>query len=297
MNILLFGANGQLGTAFRDLSKTDLFPLGWSLIALDQAECDLNQEPSILATLEEKKPDLILNAAAYTAVDLAEKEQGVCEAINSRAPAVMARYCAERKIPLVHFSTDYVYAGAGSAERTEQEPQAPLNFYGASKARGDEAVMASGCDHLIFRTSWVFSHVGKNFVLTMLRLGAERSELKVVDDQVGSPTYAPDLAEYSLYALMRALERKLEGKGFPSGVYHLCNSGQTSWAGFARAILPNTRVVGIPSAEYPTPARRPLNSRLSLQKIIDTFGLVPRPWQEALQACISRVQSGIGGGS
>jgi dTDP-4-dehydrorhamnose reductase len=294
MNLLLFGANGQLGKAFRELASSEAFPLGWTLQALSSKDGDLSSDSALRSALEGARPDVVINAAAYTAVDLAEKEQERCEAINARAPAVMARYCAERKIPLVHFSTDYVYAGVGSAERTEQEPHAPLSFYGASKARGDEAVMASGCDHLIFRTSWVFSHTGKNFVLTMLRLGSERSELRIVDDQIGSPTYAPDLAEYSLHALMRALESKLEGKGFPSGVYHLCNSGQTSWAGFARAILPNTRVVGIPSSEYPTPARRPLNSRLSLQKFIHTFGLTPRPWQEALEACLKKVKENHG---
>jgi dTDP-4-dehydrorhamnose reductase len=290
MNLLLFGANGQLGKAFRQLAESEAFPLGWTLQALSSKDCDLASEPALLAALESARPDVVINAAAYTAVDLAEKEQEKCEAINARAPALMARFCAERKIPLVHYSSDYVYSGDGSAERTEQEPHAPVNFYGASKARGDEAVMVSGCDHLIFRTSWVFSHTGKNFVLTMLRLGAERAELKVVDDQIGSPTYAPDLAEYSLYALMRALESKLEGKGFPSGVYHLCNSGQTSWAGFARAILPTTSVIGIPSSEYPTPAQRPLNSRLSLQKFGQTFGLIPRPWQGALEACLKKVK-------
>jgi dTDP-4-dehydrorhamnose reductase len=294
MNLLLFGANGQLGKAFRALAESEAFPLGWTLQALSSKDGDLSSVSSLRAALEGARPDVVINAAAYTAVDLAEKEQEKCETINARAPGLLARYCAERKIPLVHYSTDYVYAGGGSAERTEQEPHAPLNFYGASKARGDVAVMASGCDHLIFRTSWVFSHEGKNFVLTMLRLGSERPELRIVDDQIGSPTYSPDLAEYSLHALMRALESKLEGKGFPSGVYHLCNSGQTSWAGFARAILPNTRVVGIPSSEYPTPARRPLNSRLSLQKFIHTFGLTPRPWQEALEVCLKKVKENHG---
>jgi dTDP-4-dehydrorhamnose reductase len=294
MNLLLFGANGQLGKDFRALATSEAFPLGWTLHALSSQDCDLSNEGALRLALEGARPDVVINAAAYTAVDLAEKEPEKCEAINARAPAVMARYCAERKVPLVHYSTDYVYAGAGYEARAETEPHAPLNTYGASKARGDEAVMASGCDHLIFRTSWVFSHTGKNFVLTMLRLGAERPELKIVEDQIGSPTYAPDLAEYSLHALMRALERKLEGKGFPSGVYHLCNSGQTSWAGFARAILPHTRVVGIPSAEYPTPAQRPLNSRLSLQKFINAFGLTPRPWQEALEVCLKKVKESHG---
>ncbi len=288
MKILLFGTNGQLGRAFRELSETEAFPLGWTLIAPGSSECDLADPDAVGDVLARESPDVIVNAAAYTAVDLAETEREKCEAVNARAPALLARYCAGRGIPLLHYSTDYVYDGRGASARPETEPHAPLNAYGASKARGDEAIGASGCEHLVFRTSWVFSHEGRNFVRTMLRLGGEGRELRVVDDQVGAPTYAPDLARYSLHALMRALEQKLEGKGFPSGVYHLCNSGFTSWAGFARAILPEAKITGIPSSDYPTPAVRPRNSRLSLEKFIRTFGINPRPWEEALAECLQK---------
>ena len=290
MKILLLGANGQLGTAFQELSRTEAFPLGWTLMALSSKDCDLKVKASIEAALSRVQPDVIINAAAYTAVDLAEKEQEACDAINATAPKLLAEYCKAHGVPLVHYSSDYVYSGEGSEPRNESAPIAPLNVYGASKAKGDEAIAKAGCDYLIFRTSWVFSHVGKNFVKTMLRLGAERPELRVVDDQVGSPTYAPDLAKYSLEALMRSLEKKAAGMAFPTGVYHLANSGTTSWAGFARAILPKTKVTGILSAEYPTPAKRPLNSRLSLKKFTTVFGLKPRSWQESLQDCLTQLK-------
>jgi dTDP-4-dehydrorhamnose reductase len=290
MKILLFGANGQLGTAFRALAASEAFPLGWTLRPVDSNECDLASSGAVRAVLERENPDLVVNAAAYTAVDLAETERDRCEAVNALAPGIMGAFCRERGIPLVHYSSDYVYSGDGAGARDEQEPVAPLNFYGASKARGDQAVIESGCEHLIFRTSWVFSHTGKNFVKTMLKIGASRRELRVVDDQTGSPTYAPDLARCSLEALMRALEATAVGKAFPSGVYHLANTGFTSWAGFARAILPSHHVSGIPSPEYPTPARRPLNSRLSLSRFVNTFGVHPRPWQEALADCLKALK-------
>ncbi|MBU6154860.1 MAG: dTDP-4-dehydrorhamnose reductase [Bdellovibrionales bacterium] len=290
MKILLFGANGQLGSAFQDLSKTDAFPVGWTLVGLSSKECDLSDESILAERLEREKSDLVINTAAYTAVDRAEKEQTLCDAINARAPAVMAAYCKAKGIPLIHYSTDYVYEGAQNCEHFEAEAPKPQNVYGASKARGDEAVVALGGEHLIFRTSWVFSHVGKNFVNTMLKLGAEQSELRVVEDQFGAPTYAPDLAEYSLHALMRGLEQKAVTGGFPSGVYHLTNSGVTNWADFARAITPATRIVGISSSEYPTGAKRPLNSRLSLEKFTKAFGVRPRPWQEALRVCLERLK-------
>ncbi len=291
MKILLLGANGQLGTAFQDLARTDAFPLGWTLGAWSSKDLDLAKTDSLLSKISAFAPEAIINAAAYTAVDLAEKERDPCKSINTDAPAVLARFCKARGIPFVHYSSDYVYEGSGTGDRSETEAHAPKNYYGLTKAMGDEAIVASGSEYLIFRTSWVFSHTGKNFVKTMLRLGAERSELKVVDDQVGAPTYAPDLAKYSLHALMRALELKAQGQKFPSGVYHLTNSGATSWAGFARSILPNTRIIEIPSAEYPTPAARPLNSRLSLAKFTEIFGVTPRPWQDALATCLEKLKN------
>lgn len=294
MQILLLGANGQVGRAFQELSKTDAFPIGWSLNAWDRVRGDLSKPSDLIAAIEyahtQTPIDVIINAAAYTQVDLAEKETEICDAINAVAPGIMAAFCKSHGIPLVHFSSDYVYSGEGAEPYLESEKHQPLGYYGASKAKGDEAVAASGCDHLIFRTSWVYSHEGKNFVKTMLRLASERSELRVVRDQVGSPTYALDLAQYSLHALMKALEMKVEGKPFPSGVYHLTNAGTTSWAQFAEVILSGKKIIGIPSSEYPTPAKRPINSRLDLNKVIETFGVHPRPWQEALVDCLKKIK-------
>jgi len=290
MKILLLGANGQLGKSVVEFSTSENWPIGWKLLAWDRVLGDLAKPDELVARVADQKPDVIINAAAYTKVDQAEKERALCEVINATAPAKLAEYCAKKKVTLVHYSTDYVYAGTGDAAHYETDPIAPNNFYGKTKGEGDQAIEKSGSDYLIFRTSWVYSHTGKNFVLTMLKLGAEMDSLKVVNDQIGSPSYAPDLAKYSLDALMKALEQKVEGKRFPSGVYHLCNSGVTSWCDFAKAILPGKNINGIPSSEYPTPAKRPLNSRLSLKKLVATFGLKPRPWQEALADCLKQVK-------
>jgi len=307
MQILLLGANGQVGRAVQYLSKTDAFPIGWTLHAWDRQLGDLSNPEALIAEIEHAHAqapiDVIINAAAYTQVDLAEKETDLCNAINAVAPGAVAAFCKSKGLPFVHFSSDYVYSGEGVEPHLESEPHQPLGYYGASKAKGDELVAASGCDHLIFRTSWVYSHEGKNFVKTMLRLGADRTELRVVGDQVGSPTYAPDLAKYALDALIQAMMTKVEKGAFPSGVYHLTNSGYTNWAEFTGSIFTHARalggamasalkvetVVSIATAEYPTPARRPLNSRLSLQKYITTFGVSPRPWSEALKDCLKEL--------
>ncbi len=297
MKILLLGKTGQIGQAFQALAATDHWPIAWDLIPWGREEADLSKPDSVLTQVEKLKPDVIINAAAYTQVDKAESERELCETINATMPEKLAAYCAQLKIPLVHYSSDYVYAGTGTAAHLESEPYSPQNFYGLTKAKGDEAIqrvanqakLPGSIDALIFRTSWVYSHTGKNFVLTMLRLGRERDSLNVVEDQVGSPSYAPDLAEYSLDILMQALERKVETGIFPSGVYHLCNSGFTTWADFARAILPGKTIKGILTSEYPTPAKRPLNSRLSLKKIETAFGIKPRSWQEALQDCLKGI--------
>lgn len=289
MKILLLGANGQVGQAIQELSQNEGFPIGWSLIAWGREEGDLSDLKTLIAKVEMLMPDVIINAGAYTHVDRAETDRDLCEQINAAAPSALAGYCKSHSIPLVHYSSDYVYEGSGTHEHTESEALNPSGSYGKAKARGDQAITQSGCEHLIFRTSWVYSHTGKNFVKTMLKLGSERPELKVVNDQVGSPTYAPDLAGHALDVLMLGLEKKINGEAFPSGVYHLCNSGVTSWCEFAKRILPQVRVVGIPSSEYPTPAKRPLNSRLSMEKITRTFGIKPRPWRDALAECLHKI--------
>jgi dTDP-4-dehydrorhamnose reductase len=290
MKILLLGASGQLGQAFLELSKTDAFPIGWILTPLERSEVDYSHSEAVESRVRLEKPDLILNCAAYTAVDRAESELDLAEQVNGRIPSLLARIAKDLSIPLIHYSSDYVYAGSGVEPHLETEPPAPLNHYGRSKAMGDEGIQAAGCDHLIFRTSWVYSHTGKNFVKTMLRVSKEQIELRIVNDQFGAPTYAPDLAKYSLQAIMRALEMMATEKRFPSGVYHLANTGAVSWADFARVILPGKKIVGISTREYPTPAMRPMNSRLNLNKFQSTFGIHPRNWEIALEECLQNLR-------
>ena len=290
MKVVLLGSQGQVGQAFQKLAQTDAFPIGWELISWDRSEGNLGKPEELIIKIQTLKPDAIINAAAYTQVDLAETEMESSQTVNAKAPALLAEYAAKTKVPLIHFSTDYVYGSEGSAPHLETEALLPSNQYGRSKARGDEAILKSGCDYLIFRTSWVYSYVGKNFVRTMLKLGETKTELKIVNDQFGAPTYAPDLAMLALDAFMQSLEKKASGETFPSGVYHLTNSGFTTWAEFAQTILPQVKVIGIPTREYPTPAKRPSNSRLSLQKFIQTFGLEPRAWQSALKDCLSHLK-------
>ena len=248
MQILLLGANGQVGRSLQELARTDLFPIGWTLLSWDRKEADLSEPEKLITAIDRLHSistiDAIINAAAYTQVDLAEKETDLCETVNAEAPAALAEFCKHHRIPLVHFSSDYVYAGEGDEPHLESEEIAPINRYGITKAAGDRSILESGCDHLIFRTSWVYSHEGKNFVQTMLRLGSEKKELRIVDDQVGAPTYAPDLSKYALYGLIRSMMKKVEDGDFPSGVYHLANSGNTSWAQFASTIFEVARSLG-----------------------------------------------------
>lgn len=295
MKILVLGSKGQLGTALMEIAQGPKFPIGWEFIGWAREDVDITQLDVLCEKVKTLKPSVVINAAAYTYVDKAEAEAKLCQTINVKAPEALAKTCLELKIPLIHFSTDYVYAGEGSEAHVETDPHYPLNFYGMTKARGDEAIQKVGCDHLIFRTSWVYSHAGKNFVLTMLRLATEKKELRIVNDQVGSPTYAPDLAKYALEALMKAMELRLDGKPFPSGIYHLSNSDTTTWYDFAKAFLPKEiDIQGISTLEYPTPAKRPLNSRLSLEKFEKTFGIHPRNWHEALNECVKKIGASHG---
>jgi dTDP-4-dehydrorhamnose reductase len=291
MKVLLLGSTGQLGQAFVEMSQTEKFPIGWTLTSWGRAEGNLSEPDELLRRIEAFHPDIIINAAAYTKVDLAEQEIDLCERINTESPAMLAAYARKHHAVFVHFSTDYVYGDDGLDAHLESERLRPQNQYGRAKALGDEAVLRSGSDHLIFRTSWIYSFTGKNFVKTMLKLSETHPELKVVNDQVGSPTYAPDLAEYSLDALMQALEKKAGGEAFPAGVYHLTNSGVTSWADFAKSIIPQVSIQEIPTSEYPTPAKRPLNSRLNLEKFTRVFGIKPRDWQSALKACLAEIEN------
>ncbi len=304
MNVLLLGATGQLGQAWIALSKSEEWPKGFNLISYSRQTADLSQPEKLITLIEEihaSSPiSMIINTAAYTQVDLAENERKNCRLINSISPAKLADFCATHHIKLIHYSTDYVYSGKGDAAFTEEENYQPLNYYGLTKSEADAAIEESGAPHLIFRASWVYSYVGKNFLHTMLKLGKEREQLKIVSDQIGSPTYAPDLAHYTLEAIKKSLVMEALRGDFPSGVYHLCNSGTISWSGFAEEIFKLARAQGmqlavkevseIPSSEYPTPAKRPLNSRLNLGKIEHTFQIKPRSWKVALAECLQKVE-------
>ena len=275
--ILILGATGQVGRALTALLGPD------KCRALTRSEARLDHPEELATRLDRLKPSAIINAAAYTAVDLAEKEKDSARTINALAPGVLARWCAEHDIPFIHYSTDYVFSGEGDRPWQELDPIAPLNTYGATKAEGESRIAAAGGKWLIFRTSWVYDADGKNFLNTMLRFGAERETLRVVADQHGAPTYAPHLARATLQALEKALQLPV----FPSGIYHLCNSGETTWHTFAQAIFEKARALQIPlkvqsvdaisSAEFPTPARRPSNSRMDLSKIRNTFSFSSDP--------------------
>jgi dTDP-4-dehydrorhamnose reductase len=260
---------------------------------------DLTDERALLSLVRELRPQLILNPAAYTAVDKAESEPTLAEALNVHVPGLLAREAAALGALLVHYSTDYVFDGSGAAPRDETAPTGPLSVYGRTKLDGERAIQSAGGAHLIFRTSWVFGDHGHNFVKTMLKLGAEREHLRVVDDQVGAPTSAAFLARSTLAAVEQTLTE-------PSltGLYHLCNAGETSWHGFAVEIFAEARRRGsklrvervepIPSTEYPTPARRPLNSRLACGKFERTFAQLRPTWQEALRETLAELQAQSG---
>jgi dTDP-4-dehydrorhamnose reductase len=276
LKILLLGRNGQVGW---ELEQT-LAPLG-EVTALGRAQLDLADVPRLVASVRALQPEAIVNAAAYTAVDRAETEREAAFAVNATAPRVLAEEARRSGALLVHFSTDYVFDGAKASAYVEEDPANPINVYGASKLAGERAIAASGCRHLVLRTSWVYGPRGANFMLTMLRLARERPQLRVVDDQVGAPTSSTAIAR----ATATVLERTLRSPGL-AGFYHLAAAGETTWCGFARAILARagfeTPVVPIRTEEYPTPARRPRNSRLDCSRLRQAFGVALEPWQEAL---------------
>ncbi len=285
MKILLFGKNGQVGW---ELQRA-LSPLG-TLVMPGRHDTplggDLADADRIAATIQSVRPDIIVNAAAHTAVDRAESEPEPARALNAEAPGRMAVEAEAARALLVHFSTDYVFDGAGHEPRDEEAATSPLNIYGRTKLDGEQRIRASGCKHLILRTSWVYAARGGNFARTMLRLAREREQLAVIDDQVGAPTGAELLADVTAH-LVRAVRERQELEG----TYHVVAAGETSWHGYARFVIEWARAQGlavrvspdaiqaVPTQTYPTPARRPLNSRLSTKKLSDRFGLVMPPWQ------------------
>ena len=290
MKILLTGCRGQVGW---ELART-LSTLG-EVVALDADGLDLTDAAAIRRVVGEVRPGIIVNPAAHTAVDKAESEPDLARAINTTAPGILAEEAEKLGALLVHYSTDYVFDGSGEALRQEDDPTGPLNVYGATKLEGENAIRAGCRRHLIFRTSWVYGARGANFLLTMRRLMGERPELKIVDDQIGAPTWCRHLAEATAQILAQVgSPARGADKPEPWGVYHMTNGGETSWHGFAAAIqtldAPGkpARLVAIPSSEYPTPARRPLNSRLDNGKLERVFGIRLPDWRDALRLCMDK---------
>lgn len=283
--ILLLGANGQVGWEL----QRSLAPLG-NLIACDRQKCDLANLVGLEQLILQEQPNIIVNASAFTAVDKAESEPEIARTINAEAVRVLADMANKLDAWLVHYSTDYVFDGTGSGPFNEEAPANPLNVYGQTKLEGEEHIRASGCQHLIFRTSWVYASRGSNFAKTMLRLAKEKTELKVVADQIGAPTCAELVADVTAFALAR-LRYDPELLQRASGTYHLTAGGDVSWHGFARFIIAEAILAGavlmthpdsvhpIKSAEYPLPARRPANSRLDTGKLHQTFGVMLPPWE------------------
>ena len=297
MRILLLGMNGHVGW---ELQRA-LAPLG-DLVALDLDNpapwrADFLQPEALAATVRAVAPDLIVNAAAHTAVDKAEGEPDVARTINASAPAVLAREAQALGAWLVHYSTDYVFDGSGDRPWTEDDPTGPLNIYGKTKLEGEDAIRASGCRHLILRTSWVYAARGGNFARTMLHLAATQKQLQVVDDQVGAPTGAELLADVTAHAVRRA--RAEPGL---SGTYHATAAGQTSWYGYARHVIEFAWAAGdalsvrpdgilaVPSSAFPTPARRPHNSRLDTRKLERQFDLKLPLWQAGVDRMLREIR-------
>lgn len=285
-NLLIFGTEGQVARSFRDILPQAIYA--------HRSECDFLKPESIEPYLDRVCPQIIINPAAFTEVDRAETDWEAARSVNANAPAAIARWCARNGSSLIHYSTDYVYSGGGTNFWTEVDMTRPINQYGLSKREGEIAIQASGCHHLILRTAWVYSPYGKNFVRTILRLGAERESLRVVDDQIGSPTLAADLALATLKICSHPCFRQT------TGIFNVVNSGITSWYNFAISIFEKARVLGFPlkvcdvlpidSSQYPLPAPRPKNSRLDTGKLLAEFGVQMRPWPDALTDCLTRLR-------
>ncbi len=293
--ILLFGKNGQLGW---ELNRS-LQPLG-DVVAFGREEADFSDPQTLRKIVQTVNPDVIVNAVAYTAVDKAEAEEALAATINKTAPSVLAEAAQNLGALLIHYSTDYVFDGAKVDPYIETDVPNPGNAYGRTKLAGEQVIQASGCDYLIFRTSWVYAARGHNFLLTILRLAAERDELSIVADQIGSPTSARLIADSSALCLQQSVKERMVGL-FSSDLYHLTASGETSWHGFAEKIvqfaeqilhqpLKISRINAIPTLEYPTPAKRPLNSRLQLTRLENNFGVIMPTWETTLQCSIAEVR-------
>ena len=290
MKLLLLGGNGQVG---RELRRS-LLPLGELVVATRDggdadAAADFDAPASLAVLIEQTAPEVVVNAAAYTAVDKAETDAAAAFRINAEAPAAIAQACVDTDALLVHYSTDYVFDGNATRPYREDDATAPLGVYGASKLAGEQAIRASGVRHAILRTAWVYAAHGRNFLLTMLRLANERDELRVVADQIGAPTPAAWIADATAEIVRRGV--------MASGTWHLVADGETSWHGFAEAIVDEAhalgliarkpRVVAIPTADYPTPARRPAYSVLDTTRLQRDFGVAPPDWRDGLRRTLA----------
>jgi dTDP-4-dehydrorhamnose reductase len=295
MKILLLGKNGQVGWEL----QRSLAPLGevWALDRHSADFCgDLSQPERLAQTVLAYQPDVIVNAAAHTAVDKAENEPELARCLNTTAPAALAQAAAQSGALLVHYSTDYVFNGQGQSPWQEGDATGPLSIYGQTKLEGEQAIVASGCAYLIFRTSWVYAARGGNFAKTMLRLAAERERLTVIDDQQGAPTGADLIADVTAHAIRATLLQPSLG-----GLYHLVAAGQTSWHGYASHVIAQARLIqpglalkvgeiaAVPTSAFPTPAQRPLNSRLATHKLQEAFGLVLPPWQQGVNRMLAEI--------
>jgi dTDP-4-dehydrorhamnose reductase len=286
MKVLVTGANGQVGHCLQQqLSESD-----WEFLALTRAELDISDAQAVENAVQEFQPDVIINAAAYTAVDKAEQEHELAFAINRDGPANLARAAKHLNAAILHISTDYVFAGDASSTYSEDAATAPQGIYGQSKLEGEQAVVAANEKHIILRTAWVFGEHGNNFVKTMIRLGSTRDTLGIVADQEGGPTYAGDIAK----ALLLIAKQYANGKNIAWGTYHYSGLPHISWFGFAQHIFaeveqtkffskPIPQLNAITTADYPTPAKRPANSKLDCSKIEQAFGITPSDWQLALK--------------
>lgn len=288
MRIFLTGSYGQVGWELH----RGLLPYG-EVFASDKDTLDLLDPAAVRRSVRDFKPNAIINAAAYTAADRAETERDLCRKLNAEVPSILAEEAAALGAWMVHYSTDYVFNGDNGRPWTEDDKPAPLNFYGRSKMEGDMAVAEKCPKHLIFRTSWVYASRGSNFLRTMLRLFKEKNELRIVDDQIGAPTWARYVAQATLMALKQAYDA---ADAKLSGVYNLVASGTTSWYNFAREIrdcfggFENVTLRPVPSSEYPSPAVRPLWSVLSAEKLGRVFGIHPVPWRDAMKLCADEIK-------
>ena len=302
MRLLVTGASGQVGW---ELCRS-LMPLG-DVVAPDRSQCDFSQPELLPGLIRSVKPDVVVNAAGYTAVDRAEQEEMLATTVNGTAAGVLADESRKAGILLVHYSTDYVFDGVKPTPYSEDDAPHPINAYGRSKLAGDNAISAAGGAYVILRTSWVYSRRKQNFLRTILRLASERGELRLVDDQIGAPTWARDIADATTLIVRAACQERAQGE-FASGLFNLAAAGATSWYGFAKAILGEAqrhgllsaqhrpRLKPVPSAEYPAAAARPKNSRLAQGRLSERFGLALPDWQQALSLCLEDMKTRGQGG-